>query len=220
MNALPDRIFVGRKKELARIRDVLGSKRNLVLTGPFGIGRTAILRHLQREMKADWRFVFLDGSQTPGKLCECLLLDLFPTPPTTARRSSPSWKVARHSIESRPIRDRRAVVIVLDDIAKVTHQKMKFLCWLNSIHKFQIVAVAERFLPGEDLIQIRGGLSPAPMITLGNLSLATAQRFFEAWAQQHELEWGHDHIHGLALATRGYPLGMQGAAVAAMALTR
>ena len=220
MSAAPDRIFVGRKKELARIRDVLGSKRNLVLTGPFGIGRTAILRHLQREMKAEWRFVFLDGSQTPGKLCECLMLDLFPAPPTMTRRPSPSWKVARHGIESRPIRERRPMVIVLDDITKVTRQKLDFLLWLHRLGRFQIIAVAEHFLPEGDLMRIRANLSPAPMVVLGHLSLATAHRFFEAWAHQHGLEWDHDHIHGLALATRGYPLGMQGAAEVAMALTR
>ena len=84
-------------------------------------------------MKADWRFVFLDGSQTPGKLCEGLMLELFPTPPTIARHPATSWKVARQGIEARPIRDRRSVMIVLDDLAKVTRQKLDFLRWLIAV---------------------------------------------------------------------------------------
>jgi hypothetical protein len=37
-----------------------------------------------------------------------------------------------------------------------------------------------------------------------------------AWAAHHGLDWGPDIIHGLVLATRGYPTGMWEGARAAM----
>ena len=78
MSALPEPLFVGRGQEAERIRGELLAGRNVVLTGRFGIGRTALLRHLAREMKAEWRFIFLDGSLTAARLCEQLHLALFP----------------------------------------------------------------------------------------------------------------------------------------------
>jgi MoxR-like ATPase len=69
--------FVGRRREAARIRAALEADRNVVLTGPFGIGRTALARHAARTMAERFRFVFLDGDRSPARLCRELVEGLF-----------------------------------------------------------------------------------------------------------------------------------------------
>ena len=210
-------LFVGRMKELERIQSELAAGHNLVLTGPFGIGRTTLLRHLARGLKPEFRFIFFEGSQTPGRICEQLLLDGAPAKPSAARKRTIPWKIERHRLETRRDRDPRPVVLVLDDVAEVTPPKLDFIHWLQGLHRYRIIAVTERFLSEKSLMRLRSALCPAPMVALGPLSAAMAQRFFEAWAAHHSLDWGPDIIHGLVLATRGYPTGMWDAARAAMA---
>jgi energy-coupling factor transporter ATP-binding protein EcfA2 len=210
-----DDLFVGRMKEWERIKSELAAGHNLVLTGPFGIGRTTLLRHLARALKPDLRFMFFEGSQTPGRICEQLLLDGSPAKPGARKRTIP-WKIEHHRLESRKDRDPRPVVLVLDDVAKVTPPKLDFIHWLQGLHRYQIIAVTERFLPEKSLMHLRSALYPAPMVVLGPLSAGMAQQFFAAWATHHGLDWGPDIIHGLVLATRGYPTGMWEAARDAM----
>jgi hypothetical protein len=219
MTELSEGCFVGRQRELTRIRGLLLSGRNLVLTGPFGVGRSTLLRQLARETRREWRFIFLDGSQTAGKLCEKLVPALFPERPVPDRAAAVSWQTERHVIADRRIRSKQAVVVVLDDVAKMTRQKLDFLRWLKDLDKFRIIAVAERFLPGEDLTHLRTALIPAPLVVLGRLGPAATHQFFESLAQAHALPWGRDEIHGLALATHGYPLGMWEAAKIAASCT-
>jgi hypothetical protein len=193
---------------LARVRGILLSGRNLVLTGPFGVGRTELLRRISQEMKKDWRFIFVDGSQTAGEICERLVRVLFPERPLPDRHASVSWKTERHVIADRRIRSKQPIVVVLDDVAKVTRQKLDFIRWLKDLDKFRIIAVTERFLPGEDLTHLRTALIPAPLVVLGRLGPAAAHEFFETMSETMGLHWRREAIHGLALATHGYPLGM------------
>ena len=206
--SVPESLFVGRQKEIERVCDELRGRHNLVLTGRFGMGRTTLLRHLARERKDEWRFIFLNGSLTAAKICEALHLALFPgvLGPEPGKRLS--WKTQRHQIGDRPNRGRRALVVVLDDIAKVTRQRLDFIRWLNDLDTFRIIAVTEPFLPEAGLISLRIALCPAPVILLEPLSPAKAKLFFEAWAEQQGMAWNDDQVHGLVLATHGYPLGM------------
>jgi len=205
-------LFVGRVKESERIRKELSEGNNLVLTGPFGIGRTALLRHLAKDLEEGFRFIFMDGSQTPGRLCEQLLLDGTSRPAVPTRNATVPWKIDRHRLETRRERDPRTIVLVLDDLAKVTAPKLDFLRWLNGLDHYKIVAVTERFLLEKDLARLRRSLFPAPIVTVGPLSMTSAERFFGAWALQHGVGWSPEIIHGLVLATRGYPTGMWEAA--------
>jgi hypothetical protein len=215
----PDKVlFVGRVKESRRIRSVLAAGHNLVLTGPFGIGRTALLRHLAMQLNDDWRFVFLDGSQTPAKLLRKLIQEWAPKRPGTSRQAATAWKAERRRLATLRSPDPRPVVIVLDDVAKVTRPQLDLVRWLKDDGRFRVIVVTERFLPEDGQRRLRARLYPAPLLTLGPLPPSTARRFFEAWSDQYGLDWGPDRIHGLTLATHGYPLGMWEAARASQAV--
>lgn len=210
--ALREQLFVGREKELARVQTELEAGHNLVLTGPFGIGRTALLRHLARAHRADWRFVFLDGGETPGRHCEHLLDVWVPDRPRPGRRRAEPWTVERRRLPERLAREPRSVAVVLDDLGKVTAPRREFLRWLQELARVRIILVTERFLGEEAELHLRALIYPAPKVTLGPLPEGPSRAFFEGWARHHGLVWDAATIHGLVLATRGYPTGMWEAA--------
>lgn len=214
--ALRQALFVGREREAARIREELAAGHNLVLTGPFGIGRTALLHQVARELKPAWRFVFLDASRTAGWLCERLLETWGPPRLRTPGRRSTPWTVARRRLPGLLDREPRAVAVVLDDLAKVTAPKLDFLRWLHGLGRVRILAVTERFLGEEAERRLRAALYPAPRLALGPLPEGPATAFFEGWARAQGLDWSPGTLHGLALATRGYPTGMWEAARSAV----
>jgi hypothetical protein len=204
-----DPLFVGRQEESARIKAELLAGKNLVLTGRFGIGRTAVLRHLSWELRETWAFTFLDGADTPGRMRQDLFADLFPQRRAALRRGLLAPAAQRRAIAGDPLTDLRSRAVVLDDIAKVTRQRIDFARWLRSLDRFQVLAVTERFLPEEALLRLRTALAPAPLLALDHLDSAPAKVFFQAWSEQHGLGWGPEQVHGLVQATRGYPLGMR-----------
>ncbi len=205
MGPPPERLFVGRERELARVRRELTEGHNLVLTGRFGIGRTAFLRHLAREEDAGWHFVFIDGSQTPARMCEQLFLKLFPKQQRALRRAANPGSFMRRTVEGRGFIDRRPHVLVLDDIAKLTHPRFEFIRWLRGLDRFRIVGVTERFLPQGDLWRLRSILVPAPLVTLERLSHSACREFFETWSVRHGLGWDKGIVAGLVRASNGYP---------------
>ena len=211
--ALRQALFVGREREAARIREELAAGHNLVLTGPFGIGRTALLHQVARELKPAWRFVFLDGGQTPGRLCERLLDIWAPDRPRPLRRRTEPWTVERRLLPGRLAKEPRAVAVVLDDLGKATSPKQDFLRWLQELACVRIVLVTERFLGEEIELHLRALIYPAPKIALGPLPEGPSRAFFEGWARHHGLAWDTGAIHGLVLATRGFPAGMWQAAM-------
>jgi len=204
----PERLFVGRQREIARIRRELAEGHNLVLTGRFGIGRTALLRHLAREEEARWHFIFIDGSQPPARMCEQLFLSLFPKQLKALRRSAYPGSFMRRIIASRRFIDRRPHLLVLDDIAKLTHPRFEFIRWLQSLNRFTIIAVTERFLPQGDLWRLRSILVPAPLVTLERLGHSASRQFFETWSIRHGLGWDEGIVAGLVRASNGYPPNM------------
>jgi MoxR-like ATPase len=61
-------MFVGREKETKLIIKELVRGHNIVIEGKFGIGRTSLVRHVSSVISDQWRFIFVDFSQTPGKM--------------------------------------------------------------------------------------------------------------------------------------------------------
>lgn len=63
-----DKHFVGRNKEIERLRHAYRERRRVLLVGSAGIGKTALLRHAQNQL----RLVFCEETSSLRRICESL----------------------------------------------------------------------------------------------------------------------------------------------------
>jgi DNA transposition AAA+ family ATPase len=106
--------FVGRRRETARVRAELEAGRSVVLTGIWGIGRTALAKRAAEEMAREWLFVFVDFERAPGQVWRDLFGAIFPRAQERLRTEGRSAKWMRCRISNRRLEDRRRHVVVLD----------------------------------------------------------------------------------------------------------
>ena len=199
--------FVGREKETKKIMKALERGNNVVLMGKYGIGRTSLIKHVAALMKDRWRFVFVDFSQTPGKVTTQLLGELVPE----KRRGKDHYiryKSGRFLIVSKELKDKRKHVLVFDNIAKLTAQKLQLIRYLIQESTFQYIAIAESFLSKENLFLLRAALLPAEMIMLPYLSEESTKTLLCHLADKYSFHWSEQRLSMLVSATRGYPLGV------------
>ena len=199
--------FVGREKETKKIMKALERGNNVVLMGKYGIGRTSLIKHVAALMKDRWRFVFVDFSQTPGKVTAQLLAELFPE----KRKNKDHYiryKSGRFLIVSKELKDKRKHVLVFDNIAKLTAQKLQLIRYLIQESTFQYIAIAESFLSKENLFLLRAALLPAEMIMLPYLREESTKTLLCHLADKYSFHWSEQRLSMLVSATRGYPLGV------------
>lgn len=199
--------FVGREKETKIIIKALERGNNIVLMGKYGIGRSSLAKHIEALTKDRWRFVFVDFSQTPGKVTAQLLAELLPE----KRKNKDHYiryKSGRFLIVSQELKDKRKHILVFDNIAKLTAQKIQLIRYLILESKFQYIAIAESFLPKEDFFLLRAALLPAEVIMLPYLSEDSTKKLLCHLADKYSLHWSEQRLYMLVSATRGYPLGV------------
>ncbi|MEN6319400.1 MAG: ATP-binding protein [Syntrophaceae bacterium] len=199
--------FVGREKETNKIIKALERGNNIVLMGKYGIGRTSLIRHIAAITKEKWKFVFLDFSQTPGKVTKQLLEELMPGK-WKGKNHYARYKSGRFLIVSKELKDKRKHFLILDNIAKLTTQKLQFLRYLIQESTFQYVAIAESFLPKEDLFLLRASLLPAEMIILPYLNEESTEKLLRQLVDKYSLNWSGQRIAMIVSSTRGYPPGV------------
>jgi len=199
--------FVGREKEIGQIKEALEGGNNVIISGKYGIGRTSLIKHIADAMKDQWRFVFADFSKTPGSVCNYLLAELFPT--QEFDREYVRYKPSRFRIVTLALEDHREHVLVLDNVSKLSAQKLDLIRYLTWEHRFQFVSIVESFLPQGDLFRLRVWMNPSSLIKLHYLSASDVVRFFQQLSKEHQLGWSEGQIRNLAEVTGGYPLRMQ-----------
>lgn len=204
--------FVGRRRETARVRAELEAGRSVVLTGIWGIGRTALARHVAEEMAREWRFVFADFDRAPGRVWRDLFAAIFPRVQERLRTEGRSATWMRFRVSSRRLEDRRRHVVVLDDLARLTAPRLDAIRRLRE--RFQVVAIAEAFLPEEASAALCAALWARRPLRLGHLSEAATAAFFEECSRRHGFGWGEGEVLGLARAVNGFPLAMREAVAA------
>jgi len=201
--------FVGRQRELGYLRRELLAGRSIVLTGPFGIGRTSLLRHAADEMGREWTFVFADLEKSPGEAWRELFAALFPRVWERQRRrgevKSVQW--TRYRVLHRRSESRRPHVVVLDNVARLSAPRLDFVRRLREA--FQVVAIVEDFLPEDAKAVLCAALWARPPLRLPHLSQAVTEAYFEECSLRHGFGWGRGEIEGLAQAVGGFPLGMR-----------
>jgi len=199
--------FVGRERETKKIMKALERGDNVVLMGKYGIGRTSLIKHVAALTKDRWRFIFLDFSQTPGKVTKQLLVELFPEK-GKGKDHYIRYKSGRFLIVSKELKDKRKHILVFDNIAKLTTQKLQLIRYLILESKFQYIAIAESFLPKEGFFLLRAALLPAETIILPYLSEESTKKLLCHLADKYFFHWSEQRLHMLVSATRGYPLGV------------
>jgi replication-associated recombination protein RarA len=201
--------FCGREKEISEVIDALKKRKHVVITGKYGIGKTVLARHLSGMTKQKWQFVFTDFSKTPSNVCNDILWQISPKEQPKYRHKYIKYKMARSLIAELTLTDNRQPVIVLDNISELSHQKLAFIQYVTLSKKLLFIAIAEGFLPANDLFQLRACLLPSHLLKLGNLGTKNAVEFFRHVSQKNNLNWSEKHIRMLAEITGGYPLGMK-----------
>jgi hypothetical protein len=201
--------FVGREKETEQIKEALEGGKNVIVSGKYGIGRTSLIKHVAEMMQKEWRFLFLDFSETPGKLCQQLIARLWPEKKYSGRNEFSKYRSARFRIVSLQFNDSRRHVLVLDNVAKLSAQKIDFIRYLAWEKRFRFVAIVESFISRDDFLCLRVRLYPAETIMLQNLDKRKVYEFYQHLSEQHRFHWTEGHIKNLAEITGGYPLRIQ-----------
>jgi len=201
-------IFVGRKNETQQIMDDLKKGQNIILHGKYGMGRTSLINHVAQLMHHQWKFVFIDFSQTPGQMSKSVMKAL--GLPRKLKQSDKimGYKSMRYRIANVTLKKGVKVVIVLDNVAKMTAAKKLFLRYLVLEQRFQFIAIVEHFLTQKELLELRVQLMPSTTINLRYLECIDVENFLLTFSNQNSLAWTEDHIRNLASLTFGYPLGI------------
>lgn len=197
--------FVGREKEIRRVTGALSEGRNVILSGRYGMGRTALVQQAGKRLADLMSFIFCDFSLSPSKVCAALAGELFGSIPRSRRGAR--FLALRGELLRRQPADHREPVLVLEDIARLTHPQADLLRLLAQ--RFRLVAVVETFLPAADLLRLKSWLLPAERVTLGPLPQADTRELFAALSVHHGLGWEPQRIASLARASGGYPLRMR-----------
>lgn len=202
-------LFVGRKKEQKKIIELLNDGMNIILTGKYGIGRTSLMKEIAKAFAEDRKFIFVDFSQTPGKMSETLMKALDIPRRIKNQGNKMRYKSMRYRIANANTAKQHKPVIVLDNIAQITVQKKIFLRHLILEQHFQFIAVVEKFLPQKDLFDLKAQLMPATTLKLRHLKKQDVESLVRGYAGQNHFDWTDNEIRHLAALSDGYPLGLK-----------
>jgi len=181
--------FVGRTRELRQIRAALDAGRNVVLTGRFGSGRTTLVRQLAANLPT-YRFVFMDAS-APQRVIRAALRE---------RRASAGIDDV---LADAPL------VLVLDDVARVTSPRLRLLREIVRAGHPRLVAIVDRAVSSEDVTRLRAVLNAASLIAVGPLDSRATEQYFAEAVERLGIGWSRDEIRSVARSTLGWPLIMR-----------
>lgn len=201
--------FVGRKREIATAMRSLEQGRNIVVTGRFGVGRSRLVKHISKLHPDVWQFLFADFSRPASQSCNDLIHQLIPHRGSSRPNRYTRMMYAKDILFGKKLSAHLPRVVVLDNIGKISHQKLAFIRDMRFDSELLFIAIAESFLSETDLFRLRSVLYPSDMLTLHNLGKPATTDFFRYAAQRKRLDWNENFIQMLAASTEGYPLLMK-----------
>ncbi|MGD0169413.1 MAG: ATP-binding protein [Smithella sp.] len=201
-------LFGGRKREIKQIIESLSDGKNIILGGRFGIGRTTLIREIAKLLADERKFIFVDFSKTPGEMSEKLMRELGLSPRFKKTGRKMGYKSMRYRIATVMLSTKNKPIIIFDNIAKLTSQKIIFLRNLIEENHFQFIAIVENFLPPENLFELKAQFMPAKSITLNNLNVFDTENLLYSYSNHNQLNWTDNYRRNLAALTNGYPLGL------------
>jgi hypothetical protein len=201
--------FVGRKREIAAVMRSLAQGRNIVVNGRFGVGRSRLAKHISKFHSDCWQFLFADFSKPASQSCNDLIHQLLPHQGSSRRNRYTRMMHAKDILLGKKMTARLPRVVVLDNIGKISRQKLEFIRDLRFDSDLLFIAIAESFLSENDLFRLRSVLYPSDVLTLHNLSKPETAAFFRYASQRKRLDWNENFIQMLTSSTEGYPLLMK-----------
>lgn len=199
----------GREREVVAIRSELEKDKNIILTGKYGIDKTSLVKEVAKIHGERWLFLFGDFSEPPSKVCHDLLAALKPRRPSGKRTRRLGYKQSRSLLADLTAKTKRRCVIVLDNIEKLTYQRLVLIRYLAWDKPCLFIAIPQRFLLEDDLSRLRACHYLSKVIRLQYLSANKTAEFFRDCAVKHQFQWTESDIHVLPLATKCYPLLMK-----------
>lgn len=201
--------FVGRKREIAAVMRSLKHGRNVVVTGRFGVGRSRLVKHISKLHPDAWQFLFADFSKPASQSCNDLMHQLIPHRGSSMRNRYTRMMYVKEILLKKKLAARLPRVVVLDNIGKISHQKLAFIRNMRFDSELLFIAIAESFLSETALFRLRSVLYPSDLLTLHNLGKPVTAAFFRYASQRKKLDWNENFIQMLAASTEGYPLLMK-----------
>jgi AAA+ ATPase superfamily predicted ATPase len=169
--------FVGRKREIAAVMKSLKQGHNVLLTGRFGVGRSRLVKHISKLHSDTWQFLFADFSKTATRSCNDMLRQLAPCRGRFRRDRYTRLMYAKDIISGQNLATHLPRVVVLDNIGKISNQKLAFIRDMRFDSELLFIAIGESFLPEAELFLLRSVLYPSDFLTLHNLDKAETTAF-------------------------------------------
>jgi hypothetical protein len=201
--------FVGRKREIAAVMRSLKQGRNIIINGRFGVGRSCLVKHIAKLHSGAWQFLFADFSKPASQSCNDLIHQLVPRRGRLRRNRYTRLMHAKDILLGKKLTARLPRVVVLDNIGKISHQKLAFIQDMRFDGDLLFTAIAESFLSEDELFRLKAVLYPSDLLNLRNLSQAETTTFFRNVSNRKRLGWTEKFIQMLAASSEGYPLLMQ-----------
>jgi DNA-binding response OmpR family regulator/tetratricopeptide (TPR) repeat protein len=194
--------FVGRQAELARVREQLKSRRVVTLTGPAGVGKSRIVRHLLPTIREDGSEVVvcpLGGVARPEALCRAVARALS----VTLQHKDPIGGLEQL------LADREDLILVLDNAESLDTESRAILeRWVQGAPTFLVTSRMALRLPGEQTIPI----APLPLegeVGAIGLFLGLARSVQPAFAPEGAQD---PHVRSIVQALDCLPLALELAA--------
>jgi len=201
-------IFVGRDAEIKQMIKAIHQERNIIIEGKFGIGRTSLIKKISHSLADERMFIFVDFSQTPGKMSEKIMKELGLSRRVRKTGGKMKYKPMRYRIATAGLSVKDKPVIVLDNVGGLTPQKIIFLRNLMEEKRFQFIAIVENFMPLNDFMRLQVQLYPAETITLKYLRSEEVFSLIRLYSDKYHLYWPDTYIRKLASWAGRYPLGI------------
>jgi len=203
--------LVGREQEEARLAAALAAGKNVVVSGKYGSGRTALVRHLAETSAGRFRFAFCDFSAPPRETWAVLAAEVAPDRRRKAsgRRRPASSRALRARVLGAPRADGPPTVVVLDDVGRLTPARLDALRRLTVTDRFRFVAIIEGHLPAAEREHLLACLAPLERLPLGPLSQPAVRDFLTRAAVARGLGWTAERVEVVARGTAGNSLAMR-----------